>query len=110
MQGLLEGFLLGLRAGHWLMERDRTEVVSVRDQRMARGVRPRQREGGTGSKLTPDATLPQFRERLEAEVAKKQAEGYSGRLLFYVDMKRGRVVEGGELEAAKPWTGADAGQ
>ena len=54
--------------------------------------------------MTPDATLPQFRERLEAEVAKKQAEGYSGRLLFYVDMKRGRVVEGGELDAKRPWT------
>ena len=54
--------------------------------------------------MTPDATLPQFRERLEAEVAKKQAEGYTGRIRLYVDLRNGRVVEAGELDVSKPWT------
>ena len=50
------------------------------------------------------ATLPQFRERLEALLRELAGKGYSGRVMLYVDMKRGQVVEAGELDAKRPWT------
>jgi hypothetical protein len=54
--------------------------------------------------MTPDATLPQFRERLEALLRELAGKGYSGTLMLYLDLKRGQLVEWGELDVRKPWT------
>lgn len=59
---------------------------------------------GHGSMKPEGETLPQFRERLEALLRELAGKGYSGRLMLYVDLKRGQVVEAGELDAKKPWT------
>ena len=54
--------------------------------------------------MTPDATLPQFRERLEALLRELAGKGYSGRVKLYLDLRNGRIVEAGELDVAKAWT------
>ena len=55
-------------------------------------------------KLARDV-LAEFDRAREELLLRKRATDWSGRIVMYLDLKRGRVVEGGEVNVVEPWTG-----
>lgn len=51
--------------------------------------------------------LAEFDRRRDSLLREWEKARKSGRLLLYVDVRAGEVVEAGELEAKSPWIGRD---
>lgn len=57
----------------------------------------------TESAPREDDILAEFDRKRDEALAEKEKLGWSGRVLLYLDVKRGKVVEVGEVYAAAPW-------
>lgn len=53
--------------------------------------------------MTPNPDLAEFDRRRDELLEKRRKERWSGRVVLYLDLRFGEVVEAGEVNPVRPW-------